>query len=137
MARRSLIALLAAAALGVAGCTSASGSGSSQFSGAEGQVAKVVSDLQQAGERKDAERICTQILARQLVTRLSQAGASCQQEMKLAIQSADTFDLTVQDVTVTGNQATARVRSGRTGPTGTFRFVREGGQWKAASFGTS
>jgi hypothetical protein len=135
--RRALAAsLVAAASLAAAGCTSPGSGSGSKFSGAEGDVAKVVADLQQAGQRKDAEKICTEILSRTLVTQLSQAGTSCQQEMKLAIQDADDYALSVQDVTVKGNQATARVRRGRTGPTSTFRFVREDGRWKATDFGS-
>ena len=129
------IAIAAALALGAAGCTTASTGSSSKFTGAQGDVAKVVSDLQQAGQRKDAQKICTQILAQQLVQQLSAAGTSCQVEMKKAIDDADDFDLTVQNVTINGNQATAQVKRGKNGPTATFKFVRESGGWRATSFG--
>ena len=134
MFRRALA--VAVAALGVAGCTSTgSSSSSSKFTGAQGDVAKVVSDLAQAGQRKDAQKICTQILAPELVRQLTDAGTSCQTEMKKAIDDADDYDLSVQRVTVNGNQATAVVKRGTDGPTATFRFVRENGAWKATSFG--
>jgi putative aminopeptidase FrvX len=132
--RRALAVI--AVALGVAGCTSTTGSSSSsKFTGAQGQVAKVVSDLSQAGQRKDAQKICTQILSQALVRQLSDAGTSCQAEMKKAIDDADDYDLNVQRVTVNGSQATAVVKRGSDGPTATFRFVRENGAWKATSFG--
>jgi hypothetical protein len=138
MVVRIVTAALVVAVLGVAGCTSTSGSGSSaKFTGAQGAVAQVVADLQKAGERKDATKICTQILSRRLVDQLSQAGTSCGQEMKQAIDNADDFKLDVQRVTVNGSNATAVVRRGSDGPTSTFRFVREDGTWKATDFGTS
>jgi hypothetical protein len=128
------VAIAAVVALGVAGCTTASTT-SSKFTGAKAQVAQVVADLQQAGQRKDAQKICTQILSQDLVRQLSDAGTSCQVEMKKAVDDADDYNLTVQSVTVTGNRATAVVKRGSDGPTATFRFVREGGGWRATSFG--
>jgi hypothetical protein len=130
------VAIAAVLALGVAGCsTTATSSSSPKFTGAQAQVAQVVSDLQTAGQRKDAQKICTQILSQALVRQLSAAGTSCQAEMKKAIDDADDYNLSVQRVTVTGSQATAVVRRGDKGPTATFRFVRENGGWKATSFG--
>ena len=137
MVPRILTVVLVAAALGVAGCTSSTGTTSGQFSGAQGDVAQVVSDLAKDGQRKDAQKICTEILARELVDKLDQAGTSCGQEMDKAIADADDFDLSVQKVTINGTSATAVVRRGKDGPTATFRFVREGGKWKATDFGTT
>jgi hypothetical protein len=137
MVPRFLTVVLVATALGVAGCTSSTGTTSGQFSGAQGDVAQVVSDLAKDGQRKDAQKICSDILARELVDKLNQAGTSCGQEMDKAIADADDFDLSVQKVTINGSSATAVVRRGKDGPTATFRFVREGGKWKATDFGTT
>jgi hypothetical protein len=138
MVHRIATVSLAAAALALAGCTSSTGSSSSaRFGGAQGEVARVVADLSKAGQRKDAQKICTQILSRTLVDQLSRAGTSCRQEMDKAIADADDFDLTVQRVAVNGTTATAVVRRGKDGPTATFRFVREDGKWKATDFGAS
>jgi hypothetical protein len=138
MVPRFATVALVVALLGAAGCTSTnrSSSSSQKFTGAQGAVAKVVSDLQQAGERKDASKICSQILSRKLVDTLGQTGTSCGQEMKKAIDDADDFKLDVQRVSVNGSTATAVVRRGDDGPTSTFRFVREDGRWKATDFGT-
>jgi hypothetical protein len=134
----ALTAALAATVLAAAGCT-ASGSTSSagNFEGAEKDVAKVVDDLETAGERQDADRICSEILARDLVSRLDAEGTSCGQEITNATKEADEFAVTVRDVTVTGNAATASVREGTgdNGPTKTLRFVREDGRWKLAELG--
>src|SRR4051795_2234588 len=137
MVARLATAMVLVAALGVAGCTSSTGSTSGTFSGQQAQVAQVVSDLAKDGQRKDAQKICTEILARELVDKLNQAGTSCGQEMDKAIADADDFDLSVQKVTVDGTSAIAVVRRGKDGPTATFRFVREGGKWKATDFGTT
>jgi hypothetical protein len=137
MVARLLTVVLVAAALGVAGCTSSTGSTSGQFSGAQADIAQVVSDLAKDGQRKDAQKICSDILARELVDKLNQAGTSCGQEMDKAIADADDFDLSVQKVTINGSSATAVVRRGKDGPQATFRFVREGGKWKATDFGTT
>lgn len=135
MLRRTAIVLALVLPLGAAGC-STTGSTSSKFSGAQGDVAKVVSDLSQAGQRKDAQKICTQILSQSLVRQIGAAGSTCQAEMKKAIDDADDFDLTVQRVSVHGNRATALVKRGKKGPTATFTFVRENGGWRATSFGS-
>jgi hypothetical protein len=138
MVQRIATAALAVAVLAMAGCTSTTGSSSSsKFTGAKGDVAQVVADLAQAGQRKDASKICSQILSRKLVDELGQAGTSCAQEMKKAIDDADDFHLDVQRVTIDGSNATAVVRRGSDGPTATFRFVREDGRWKATDFGAS
>ena len=135
MLRRVAIAAALALPFAVSGCTAGGTTSSAKFTGTQGDVAKVVSDLSQAGQRKDAQKICTQILAQELVRELSDAGTSCQQEMKKAIDDADDYDLTVQSVNVKGSQASAVVRRGKDGPTATFQFVRENGGWKATSFG--
>ena len=137
MVARILPVVLIVAALGAAGCTSSTGGSSGTFTGAQGEVAQVVSDLAKDGQRKDAQKICSEILARELVDKLNQAGTSCGQEMDKAIADADDFDLSVQKVTINGSSATAVVRRGKDGPSATFRFVREGGKWKATDFGTT
>jgi hypothetical protein len=128
-------ALLATAALAAAGCGAAQTNSSSKFKGEQGQVAKVVDDLSSAGQHKDAAKICSSILSKSLVAQLKAAGADCQQEMKKAIDDADSYDLQVQSVTVDGNQAQARVRQGSKGPFATFQFVKENGGWRATSLG--
>ena len=134
MYRRLAITAAVAVLLGASGCTAnGSSSSSATFTGTKGDVAKVVSDLSQAGRRKQADRICTQILARTLVQQLSQAGTSCAQEMKKAIEDASDFDLEVLKVTITGATATAEVKRGKNGPTEAMTFARENGQWRATS----
>jgi len=124
---------VAAASLALAGCGASDESSSEQFQGAEREVADKIEDLQSAGEGRNAEDICSDILSRQLVDELEAAGANCADEMDKAIEDSDEFDLEVRDVSVQGNEATARVQQGDDGPETTMEFVREAGQWRATS----
>lgn len=136
MLRSLAVPLVAVAALALAGCGAArTSSSSSKFQGEQGQVAKVVDDLASAGRRKDAAKICSDLLAPSLVAQIRSAGSDCEQEMKKAIDDADDFDLQVQTVRVTGNRAQARVRQGKDGPLATFAFVKQNGGWRATSLG--
>ena len=98
-------------------------------------VAKLVDDLAAAGLRKDAETICAEILAKQLVDALKAAGGDCESEMDRAIKDASNYDLQVTDVKVTGSTATARVRQGETNNVATFSFVKEKAGWRASALG--
>ena len=134
--RRFVLALLVLAAVALTGCTTSDSSSSKKFSGTAGDVADVVGDIETAGKRKDAERLCSELLARSLVQQLDAGGASCKQEMEDALADADEFVVNLRDVKVSGNEATAEVRQGDTGPTRTIRFVREDNRWKATAFST-
>jgi hypothetical protein len=132
-ARLALLLLLAALASGCAGNPSSA----SEFEGEEKKVADVVEKLQSAGETGDAKTICDEVLAKGLREEVAASGASCEQELDKAIKDADDFDLEVEDVTINGTQATARVR-GRVGDSDQVReleFVREGADWRATALG--
>jgi len=128
-----LIAL--AVTLALAGCGAATTDSVDQFTGPERDVAEAVEDLQEAGQRRDAERICTEILARSLVTQLDAGAQSCGGEIDKAVDDADEFDLKVVDVTIAGAEARAVVERGDAKERSTFTFAREGGRWKATGFG--
>jgi len=132
------VALIAAVlALALAGCGAAASSQNSRFKGAQQDVVKVVDSLASAGSRGDAQRICTEILAKQLVTELKSAGGDCVAEMDRAIKDASDYDLQVTSVKIDGDNATAQVRQGKNGQVATFTFVKEGGAWKASALGAS
>ena len=133
--RRALLLPLALAAL-AAGCGTTSSS-SGGFEGEERRVAEVVEKIQSAGEAGDAAELCSDVLATALREAIEEAGSTCQVEMDNAIRDADDFELVVEDVTVDGEQATARVR-GRVGDgeeTREFEFEQENGAWRATSLG--
>jgi hypothetical protein len=118
----------------LAGCGASTESSSAEkFKGEERAVAQKVEELQRAGERREPETICTDILAKSLVQQLEAAGADCTDEMRKAIEDADDYALDVTDVTISGSTATAKVRRGDDGPTETMEFTQEGGQWRATS----
>jgi hypothetical protein len=124
--------------LAVAGCgTQADPSSAEKFQGEQRAVAQKIEDLQEAGESRKPEDICSEILARSLVQQLEAAGVDCADEMEKAIDDADDYDLNVQDVTISGSTATARVRRGNDGPTVTMELTRENDQWRATSLSGS
>jgi hypothetical protein len=135
MPRRPLLVAFLLAAV-VSGCGATTDS-SGDFQGEEKRVADQVEKLQSAGQAGDAKEICDEVLARSLREQIAAEGSTCQTQLDLALDDADDFDLSVEDVTVDGNTATAKVR-GRVGDRDqvrTFEFVREGQGWRASSFG--
>ena len=130
---RRLLVLLA---LGLSACGATTTSSGANLTGAQKDVADVVSKLATAGRRGDAATICNDILSKQLLTQLKSAGGDCQTEMKDAIRDASDYDLQVRSVKVTGDNATAQVRQGKNGPVATFTFVKERGQWRASALGS-
>jgi hypothetical protein len=137
--RRSPVFALAAAALCAAlaaGCapTTTSTTNLSKFKGPQRQVAQTVADLRTAAGDDDDRRICTSILSRDLAARLASHGRGCPAVVHEAIRDADSLDMTVQSVQVTGARATARVKleTGKKDRFATLGLVREGAGWRIA-----
>jgi hypothetical protein len=136
--RRPLIAIPLALAALAAGC-GASTSSSAEFEGQEKAVADQVEKIQSAGEARDAKQLCDDVLATSLRDAIANAGSSCEVELDKAIRDADDFDLDVEDVTIAGNSAVAKVKtgSGDDAATRDFEFEKEGNSWRATSLGTT
>ena len=134
---RPLVAVLLALAALASGCAGSSSS-AGNFQGEERRVADVVEKLQTAGQTGDAAEICDEVLATQLRDEIRAAGSDCEQEIDKAIKDADDFDLEVEDVTISGNTATAKVKGRDRGEERVrdFEFVREGSGWRATSLGS-
>jgi hypothetical protein len=133
--RRTLL-LAPLLALTVSACAGTQQTNSaSKFKGDQGQIAQLVDDLAKAGTQGDSKKICTQILASELVNELKQAGGDCVTEMDRAIKDASDYDLQVVSVKVSGSTATARVRQGKTGKVATFSFIKEKPGWRASALG--
>jgi hypothetical protein len=130
---RRTLAIAAVLALGVSAC----GSTESEPETPQEAITQVVDNLSAAGQRRDADRICKEVLAKRLVAELKTAGGDCVTEMDRAIKDATDFDLTISQIKITGNSATARVRQGEDGDTAVFSFVKEGNAWKASALGGS
>jgi len=73
------------------------------------------------------------------VKQIEQAGSSCEVEIDKAIRDADDYDLEVQDVTISGDTATAKVKGkvGDADQVREFKFVREQAGWRATDLGSS
>ena len=126
--------LLAGLAAGLVGCGGA-GAGSADFEGAERDVAEAVESLQATGSRQEqAGEICRTRLTQALARRLAADGGSCEAEIRHAIADADLVQLSVIDVSVRGDSATAQVEStaGETRRKATVEFARERGDWRVA-----
>ena len=134
MPRAALTA--AVLALVLSACGTATSSQNSKFKGAQQDVVRVVDSLAQASSRGNAEKICNEMLAKQLLTELKSAGGDCVTEMDRAIKDASDYDLQVTSVKISGSNASAQVRQGNSGKTATFTFVKEGGAWKASALGS-
>ena len=129
---RRLLALVPVVVL-VAACGQTTTSSVDDFRGEERAVADAVEELQGAGERGEAERICEDLLVQDLARRLARAGGSCAEEIDRSLDDVDDFELVVDDVTVTGSTARATVtrREGEEGRA-VLQFTRVGDTWRAA-----
>ena len=128
MRRLLPLALLAALA---AGCGAAGDSGQ-DFSDAEQDVAEVVEDLERAASEDEPRRVCTQLLAQATAREL---GAGCSQAVEQAIERADTFAMSPEDVRISGATARVRVATGRDeDETEIIELVRERDAWRIRAF---
>ena len=135
--RRSFLALPLALAALAAGCNGGASS-ASDFEGEEKKVADKVEKLETAGKAGDAKEICTEVLAKSVSDQIAQAGSSCEEELDKAIKDADDFSLDVEDVTINGDTATAKVKGKERGKdqVRTFQFERDGSEWRATTLGS-
>ena len=122
-------------ALALAGC-GAEPSSAGKFDGEEARVAETVEEIQTAGERRDAAKLCRDLVTKALREQVAASGSSCDKEIEKALEDADAFDLEVTDVTVSGTTATAAVRgeAGDTDQTRTYRLAKEDGRWRVSAF---
>jgi len=130
-------ALLCLTALVMAGCGSSSGSSDStkEFKGEEQKVASVVEQLEQAARDNKPATVCTKLFTKARLSALKAQGTTCTTGVKEAFKDADSFDITVDDVTISGNAATAKVTSGSGSKkkADTLELKREGSTWKVDS----
>jgi hypothetical protein len=131
-------AALCLLALVLAGCGAAPRDSAKDFKGEQQTVAKVVERLEQAARDDDPAFVCKQLLSTKLLDALRRQGTNCNTAVKEAFKDADSFDLTVDKVAISGSTATVNVkyRSLSKDKTATLTLEREGATWKISSLGS-
>jgi hypothetical protein len=129
-------AALCVLAVAVTGCGAGASDSSKDFKGDKRAAARTVEDLEKAGADKKDKKICTELFSTSLLAALKKEGTNCRTAVKEALEDTDSFELKVEDVTLSGPQARVKVKSGRAGSdqkTDTLTLQREGSAWKIAS----
>jgi hypothetical protein len=130
-----LALLLCVLSLALAACGSGSRDSAEEFAGAERTVAAAVEDLESAARKNEHARACTKLLSARLLAAIKARGTNCETALDDAFSDADSLDLTVDDVTIRGATATAKVTSG-TGSkkrTDTLQLEKVGAAWRISS----
>ena len=123
--------------LALAGCGAAAKDSSKDFKGDERAVAAVVEDLETTARKDDEAKICTKLLTPALLGTLAKQGTNCKTAVREALKDADSFDLQVEDVTISGVAATVKVQSGAGSDKkiDTLTLKQDGAVWKIDSLG--
>ena len=130
-----LALLLCFLALGLAACGAEPRDSAEDFAGDERAVAAAVEDLESAARDNDTEAVCTKLFAQRLLSTLEQGGTDCAEAVEDAFQDADAMEITVDEVTISGDTARATVTSG-TGDnekTDTLELEKVGATWRISS----
>ena len=126
---RPLLPILVLLAL-LAGCGASADDSASDFQGAEKEVAQTIEDLEEAATEDEPRRICEALLASEVADGIE----DCPKAVEKAVDEADTFTLTVEDVTVKGTNATARVETGDDEEAiETITLVKESDGWRISA----
>jgi hypothetical protein len=129
---RGLVGLLLALA-----CVPALGCGESEPSDEE-QVRSAVSAFERGVAAKDYAALCDRVLAPKLIEEVEQIGLPCEVALEQGLGEVEEPQLTVGAIKVTGDQATAEVRTTATGQEpsqDTLEFQRVGEAWRISSLG--
>jgi len=129
------LVLLCVLALSLTACGAEARDSAEEFTGDERAVAAAVEELESAARDGDSEAVCTKLLAEALLTKLEQRDTTCETAVKDAFDDADSMDITVDEVTISGDTARAEVTSG-TGAnekSDTVELERVGAGWRISS----
>jgi hypothetical protein len=100
------------------------------------KVRDTLATFQRATAAKDYDKLCSDVLAKQLVDRLSAVGLPCAVALQRGLGSVTSPRLDVQRVRVRDDVALAQVRTSAAGQapsTDTIRLVRQGDDWRVAT----
>ncbi len=91
--------------------------------------------LESAARDDDSTEVCTKLFAETLLSTLRARGTNCADAVKDAFKDADALDLSVDDVTIAGTKASARVTSGSgdSKRTDTLKLEKAGAAWRISS----
>jgi hypothetical protein len=126
--RRPLAALPALGAALLFGC----GGGPSDTE----QVHSAVEAFGTASAAKDYQRLCDELLAPKLVEQVESVGLPCEVALRQGLGEVREPKLTIGEITVSDDAATAEVNSSAAGETpsrDTIQLTRSGGRWRIAS----
>jgi hypothetical protein len=105
----------------------------------EEQVRATVSEFGRATADKDYTAMCDRLLAPKLVEDVTQAGLSCERALKQGLDRVRDPRLTIGQVKISGDGATAEIRTSAAGEEpskDTLELVNINGTWKISSLGS-
>jgi hypothetical protein len=123
--------ILALACVPLAGCGD---SGPSD----EEQVRQTVTTFARSVEAKDYKALCDRVLAPKLIQEVEQIGLPCEVALERGLGGVEDPRLTVGTIEITGESATAEVRTSAAGQSpsrDTLKLERVGDSWRISSLG--
>jgi hypothetical protein len=113
----------------------ASTTSTSSFKGEQQKVAKAVSSLQSNATALEAKKVCDENLASANVARLDKAPGGCTKALETQLKEIDSFETTVESVTISGDTASAHVKGVYAGKKAVYRVSlrKEGDKWKVSA----
>ena len=105
----------------------------------EEQVRSTVADFGRATAAKDYQALCDRILAPSLVEDVTSIGLPCEVAMRQGLEKVRDPRLTIGQVRVDGNRASAEVRTAAAGEEpsrDTLKLINVDGSWKISSLGS-
>jgi glycine/serine hydroxymethyltransferase len=128
-------ALLSVLALGLAGCAGAASDSAKEFKGEQAKVAAVIEQIEKAARDDKPDVVCERLLTDARLKLVDTLGTTCKTGVKDAFKDADSFDITVDKITIKGDAATVNVTSGRGSnkKSDTLQLKRDGTAWKVDS----
>jgi hypothetical protein len=100
------------------------------------EVRETLDRYAKATREKDYQSLCDDLYASDLVDRIRAAGLPCEVALRTGLEDRQNPQLQVLAVDVTGDTASARVRStavGEVPSVDTVGLIKEDGEWKVAS----
>lgn len=128
-------ALLSVLALAVTGCGGAARDSAKEFKGEQAKVAAVIEQIEKAAREDKPDVVCDRLLTEARLALVEKLGTNCKTGVKDAFKDADSFDITVDKITINGDEATVKVTSGRGSnkKSDTLELKRAGADWKVDS----